>query len=90
MERSGVLLALPFQDAYRKVAETKCVYQLKGHITPVRTLTFSSDGLSLVSGGLGGLINIWSLRVSRVPKSQNQFSVPPSGVKNNTSLQAQV
>uniref|UniRef100_A0A8C6YER0 HECT-type E3 ubiquitin transferase n=1 Tax=Naja naja TaxID=35670 RepID=A0A8C6YER0_NAJNA len=41
------------KDAFRKVAETKCVYQLKGHITPVRTLTFSSDGLALVSGGLG-------------------------------------
>ncbi|KAG8144816.1 hypothetical protein E2320_013235 [Naja naja] len=43
----GTLLALPSQDAFRKVAETKCVYQLKGHITPVRTLTFSSDGLAL-------------------------------------------
>ncbi|XP_025019967.1 probable E3 ubiquitin-protein ligase HERC1 isoform X1 [Python bivittatus] len=50
------------KDAYRKVAETKCIYQLRGHITPVRTVTFSSDGLTLVSGGLGGLINIWSLR----------------------------
>ncbi|KAL7980305.1 hypothetical protein Chor_014634 [Crotalus horridus] len=57
------------KDACRKVAETKCIYQLKGHITPVRTLTFSSDGLTLVSGGLGGLINIWSLRDGSVLQS---------------------
>uniref|UniRef100_A0A3P8RJ71 Anaphase-promoting complex subunit 4 WD40 domain-containing protein n=1 Tax=Amphiprion percula TaxID=161767 RepID=A0A3P8RJ71_AMPPE len=31
---------------------------LKGHITPVRTLAFSPDGLALVSGGVGGLMNI--------------------------------
>lgn len=40
-----------------------CVLQLKGHITPVRTLAFSPDGLALASGGVGGLMNIWSLRV---------------------------
>lgn len=40
-----------------------CVFQLKGHITPVRALAFSPDGLALVSGGVGGLINVWSLRV---------------------------
>lgn len=50
------------QDRYRKSAGAKCVYQLRGHITPVRTVAFSSDGLALVSGGLGGLMNIWSLR----------------------------
>lgn len=50
------------QDGYRKSAGAKCVYQLRGHITPVRTVAFSSDGLALVSGGLGGLMNIWSLR----------------------------
>uniref|UniRef100_A0A3Q2L5Y8 HECT-type E3 ubiquitin transferase n=1 Tax=Equus caballus TaxID=9796 RepID=A0A3Q2L5Y8_HORSE len=50
------------QDGYRKSAGVKCVYQLRGHITPVRTVAFSSDGLALVSGGLGGLMNIWSLR----------------------------
>ncbi|KAM5242072.1 putative E3 ubiquitin-protein ligase HERC1 isoform 19-T29 [Hipposideros larvatus] len=50
------------QDGYRKPAGAKCVYQLRGHITPVRTVAFSSDGLALVSGGLGGLMNIWSLR----------------------------
>ena len=40
-----------------------CVFQLKGHITPVRTVAFSPDGLALASGGVGGLMNIWSLRV---------------------------
>uniref|UniRef100_A0A5F9C1Q2 HECT-type E3 ubiquitin transferase n=1 Tax=Oryctolagus cuniculus TaxID=9986 RepID=A0A5F9C1Q2_RABIT len=50
------------QDGCRKSAGVKCVYQLRGHITPVRTVAFSSDGLALVSGGLGGLMNIWSLR----------------------------
>uniref|UniRef100_A0A2R8ZY50 HECT-type E3 ubiquitin transferase n=1 Tax=Pan paniscus TaxID=9597 RepID=A0A2R8ZY50_PANPA len=50
------------QDGYRKSSGAKCVYQLRGHITPVRTVAFSSDGLALVSGGLGGLMNIWSLR----------------------------
>ncbi|ERE75739.1 putative E3 ubiquitin-protein ligase HERC1-like protein [Cricetulus griseus] len=50
------------QDGCRKSAGAKCVYQLRGHITPVRTVAFSSDGLALVSGGLGGLMNIWSLR----------------------------
>ncbi len=33
-------------------------------MTPVRTVAFSPDGLALVSGGVGGLLNIWSLRVS--------------------------
>uniref|UniRef100_A0A673N4A9 HECT-type E3 ubiquitin transferase n=1 Tax=Sinocyclocheilus rhinocerous TaxID=307959 RepID=A0A673N4A9_9TELE len=39
-----------------------CVFQLQGHLTPVRTVAFSPDGLALVSGGVGGLLNIWSLR----------------------------
>ncbi|KTF92774.1 hypothetical protein cypCar_00003724 [Cyprinus carpio] len=39
-----------------------CVFQLQGHMTPVRTVAFSPDGLALVSGGVGGLLNIWSLR----------------------------
>lgn len=40
-----------------------CVFLLRGHMTPVRTVAFSPDGLALVSGGVGGLLNIWSLRV---------------------------
>ncbi|XP_028822113.1 probable E3 ubiquitin-protein ligase HERC1 [Denticeps clupeoides] len=39
-----------------------CVFQLRGHMTPVRSLAFSTDGLALASGGVGGLLNIWSLR----------------------------
>ncbi|XP_060031692.1 probable E3 ubiquitin-protein ligase HERC1 [Erinaceus europaeus] len=50
------------QGGYRTSPAARCVYQLRGHITPVRTVAFSSDGLALVSGGLGGLMNIWSLR----------------------------
>ncbi|XP_078541321.1 putative E3 ubiquitin-protein ligase HERC1 isoform X2 [Lissotriton helveticus] len=48
------------KDGYQDTI--KCVYQLKGHITPVKTVAFSTDGLALVSGGLGGLMNVWSLR----------------------------
>ncbi|KAJ7311304.1 hypothetical protein JRQ81_006920 [Phrynocephalus forsythii] len=55
---------------YRKsAADAKCIYQLKGHITPIRTVAFSADGLALASGGLGGLINIWSLRDGSVLQS---------------------
>ncbi|XP_005987770.1 probable E3 ubiquitin-protein ligase HERC1 isoform X3 [Latimeria chalumnae] len=50
------------QDIYRKAGGATCVHILKGHITPVRTVAFSPDGLALVSGGMGGLMNIWSLR----------------------------
>ncbi|EMP26120.1 Putative E3 ubiquitin-protein ligase HERC1 [Chelonia mydas] len=57
------------KDGYRKAVDAKCIYQLRGHITPVRTLAFSSDGLVLVSGGLGGLMNIWSLRDGSVLQS---------------------
>uniref|UniRef100_A0A7M4EPI1 HECT-type E3 ubiquitin transferase n=1 Tax=Crocodylus porosus TaxID=8502 RepID=A0A7M4EPI1_CROPO len=57
------------RDGYRKAAEAKCIFQLRGHITPVRTVAFSPDGLALVSGGLGGLMNIWSLRDGSVLQS---------------------
>ncbi|RMB94614.1 hypothetical protein DUI87_29429 [Hirundo rustica rustica] len=57
------------KDGYRKALEVKCVFQLRGHITPVRTVAFSPDGLALVSGGLGGLMNIWSLRDGSVLQS---------------------
>ncbi|XP_076880016.1 putative E3 ubiquitin-protein ligase HERC1 isoform X2 [Brachyhypopomus gauderio] len=43
-------------------SEAVCVFQLRGHMTPVRTLAFSPDGLALVSGAVGGLVNVWSLR----------------------------
>ncbi|MEE6526294.1 hypothetical protein FKM82_026852, partial [Ascaphus truei] len=50
------------KELCRKTEDSRCVYKLRGHITPVRTVAFSPDGLALVSGGLGGLLNIWSLR----------------------------
>lgn len=52
------------QHPYRKPGGATCVFQLRGHVTSVRTVAFSPDGLALVSGGTGGLMNIWSLRVS--------------------------
>ncbi|KAK2499134.1 hypothetical protein MC885_001338, partial [Smutsia gigantea] len=62
LEKGGIVLIDAHKDGYRKSTGAKCIYQLRGHITPVRTVAFSSDGLALVSGGLGGLMNIWSLR----------------------------
>lgn len=44
----------------------KCMFRLSGHITAVKTLSFCPSGLALVSGGIGGLLNIWSLRVSQI------------------------
>ncbi|XP_067298543.1 probable E3 ubiquitin-protein ligase HERC1 isoform X4 [Pseudorasbora parva] len=57
-----------------------CVFQLRGHMTPVRTVAFSPDGLALVSGGVGGLLNIWSLRDGSVL----QTVVAGSGAIHNT------
>uniref|UniRef100_A0A671MPI0 HECT-type E3 ubiquitin transferase n=1 Tax=Sinocyclocheilus anshuiensis TaxID=1608454 RepID=A0A671MPI0_9TELE len=57
-----------------------CVFQLQGHMTPVRTVAFSPDGLALVSGGVGGLLNIWSLRDGSVL----QTVVAGSGAINRT------
>ncbi|XP_057693786.1 probable E3 ubiquitin-protein ligase HERC1 isoform X7 [Corythoichthys intestinalis] len=66
----------------------KCVFQLKGHITPVRIVAFSPDGLALASGGVGGLMNIWSLRDGSVVQTvvagsgaiQNIVWIPDVGV----------
>lgn len=55
------LLPLLFWRAQRDSA--KCVFLLHGHITAVKSLSFCSGGLALVSGGIGGLLNIWSLQV---------------------------
>ncbi|XP_041442593.1 probable E3 ubiquitin-protein ligase HERC1 isoform X2 [Xenopus laevis] len=57
------------KEMFRKVEDVRCVFKLRGHITPVRTVAFSHDGLALVSGGLGGLLNIWSLRDGSVLQS---------------------
>ncbi|XP_035383560.1 probable E3 ubiquitin-protein ligase HERC1 isoform X3 [Electrophorus electricus] len=51
-ERSGVV----------KRGNVKCVFRLSGHITAIKTLSFCPSGLALVSGGIGGLLNVWSLR----------------------------
>uniref|UniRef100_A0A7N6BG99 HECT-type E3 ubiquitin transferase n=1 Tax=Anabas testudineus TaxID=64144 RepID=A0A7N6BG99_ANATE len=40
----------------------KRMFVLHGHITAVKSLSFCSSGLALVSGGIGGLLNIWSLQ----------------------------
>ncbi|XP_073791889.1 probable E3 ubiquitin-protein ligase HERC1 isoform X5 [Danio rerio] len=45
-----------------KRGTAKCMFRLSGHITAVKTLSFCPSGLALVSGGIGGLLNIWSLR----------------------------
>ncbi|KAL2099644.1 hypothetical protein ACEWY4_004038 [Coilia grayii] len=45
-----------------KRGSAKCVFRLSGHITAVKTLSFCPSGMALVSGGIGGLLNIWSLR----------------------------
>ncbi|XP_016106101.1 probable E3 ubiquitin-protein ligase HERC1 [Sinocyclocheilus grahami] len=45
-----------------KRCNAKCVFRLSGHITAVKTLSFCPSGLALVSGGIGGVLNIWSLR----------------------------
>ncbi|KAJ8286644.1 hypothetical protein GJAV_G00041500 [Gymnothorax javanicus] len=45
-----------------KRGSAKCIFRLNGHITAVKTLSFCPSGLALLSGGIGGLINVWSLR----------------------------
>ncbi|XP_033952277.1 probable E3 ubiquitin-protein ligase HERC1 isoform X3 [Pseudochaenichthys georgianus] len=45
-----------------KQESAKSVFVLHGHITAVKSLSFCSSGLALVSGGIGGLLNIWSLQ----------------------------
>uniref|UniRef100_A0A8C9U1I0 HECT-type E3 ubiquitin transferase n=1 Tax=Scleropages formosus TaxID=113540 RepID=A0A8C9U1I0_SCLFO len=45
-----------------KRGAAKCVFRLNGHITAVKTLSFSPNGMALLSGGIGGLLNIWSLQ----------------------------
>ncbi|XP_043943342.1 probable E3 ubiquitin-protein ligase HERC1 [Protopterus annectens] len=54
----------PVQSKEKKPQQsnsTKYHMRLSGHITAVKTVSFSPDGLALLSGGIGGLINIWSL-----------------------------
>ncbi|XP_048876533.1 probable E3 ubiquitin-protein ligase HERC1 isoform X3 [Brienomyrus brachyistius] len=45
-----------------KRGHAKCVFRLNGHVTAVKTLSFCPTGMALLSGGIGGLLNIWSLQ----------------------------
>ncbi|XP_038130884.1 probable E3 ubiquitin-protein ligase HERC1 isoform X2 [Cyprinodon tularosa] len=60
----NILNSPPSQDKSFEVKQdsAKCIFVLKGHITAVKSLSFCSSGLALVSGGIGGLLNIWSLQ----------------------------
>uniref|UniRef100_A0A672ZRT2 HECT-type E3 ubiquitin transferase n=1 Tax=Sphaeramia orbicularis TaxID=375764 RepID=A0A672ZRT2_9TELE len=68
--QGGSVVSLPkiksSSSSQEKNTETKdgakCVFVLHGHITAVKSLAFCSSGLALVSGGIGGLLNIWSLQ----------------------------
>ncbi|KAL6096756.1 uncharacterized protein ACO6RY_06004 [Pungitius sinensis] len=70
LPQGGTFVSLPNilnssqrQDKSTDVKEkAKCVFVLHGHITAVKSLSFCSSGLALVSGGVGGLLNIWSLQ----------------------------
>ncbi|XP_067431218.1 probable E3 ubiquitin-protein ligase HERC1 isoform X7 [Thunnus thynnus] len=70
MPQGGTVVSLPnilnsssSQDKSTDVKDSaKCAYVLHGHITAVKSLSFCSGGLALVSGGIGGLLNIWSLQ----------------------------
>ncbi|XP_041666433.1 probable E3 ubiquitin-protein ligase HERC1 isoform X2 [Cheilinus undulatus] len=61
----------PSQDKSTEVKQesAKCVFVLHGHITAVKSLSFCSSGLALVSGGIGGLLNIWSLQDGSVAQT---------------------
>ncbi|XP_029024458.1 probable E3 ubiquitin-protein ligase HERC1 isoform X3 [Betta splendens] len=70
LPQGGMIVSLPnilnnssSQHKNSDVKDTaKCVFVLNGHITAVKSLSFCSSGLALVSGGIGGLLNIWSLQ----------------------------
>ncbi|XP_078812489.1 putative E3 ubiquitin-protein ligase HERC1 isoform X5 [Oryzias latipes] len=68
MPQGGTVVSLPnifnspTQDKSPEVRDSaKCAFVLHGHITAVKSLSFCFSGLALVSGGIGGLLNIWSL-----------------------------
>ncbi|KAF7670462.1 hypothetical protein LDENG_00124780 [Lucifuga dentata] len=60
----NILGSSPSQEKNSDVKHdsAKCVFVLSGNITAVKSLTFCPSGLVLVSGGIGGLLNIWSLQ----------------------------
>ncbi|XP_072108525.1 probable E3 ubiquitin-protein ligase HERC1 isoform X1 [Mobula birostris] len=50
------------EDRFRFRGRAKCMFRLNAHITAVVAVSFSPNGLALLSGGIGGLINIWSMQ----------------------------
>ncbi|XP_051786021.1 probable E3 ubiquitin-protein ligase HERC1 isoform X2 [Erpetoichthys calabaricus] len=68
--QGGTVVSLPnlvsntqnrqFREGQR-LSGTTCSFTLNGHVTAVKSVCFSSNGMILLSGGIGGLINIWSL-----------------------------
>ncbi|XP_029941533.1 probable E3 ubiquitin-protein ligase HERC1 [Salarias fasciatus] len=70
LPQGGTIVSLPNisnssrgQDKGSEVKDSaKCAFVLHGHNTAVKSLSFCSSGLALVSGGIGGLLNIWSLQ----------------------------
>ncbi|XP_037609794.1 probable E3 ubiquitin-protein ligase HERC1 isoform X5 [Sebastes umbrosus] len=71
LPQGGTFVSLPNmlnssqgQDKSTEVKQeiAKSVFVLHGHITAVKSLSFCSSGMALVSGGIGGLLNIWSLQ----------------------------
>ncbi|XP_065821674.1 probable E3 ubiquitin-protein ligase HERC1 isoform X4 [Labrus bergylta] len=77
LPQGGTVVSLPnilnsplSQDKNTEVKEgASCVFVLHGHITAVKSLSFCSTGLALVSGGIGGLLNIWSLQDGSVSQT---------------------
>uniref|UniRef100_A0A8C2X9J9 HECT-type E3 ubiquitin transferase n=1 Tax=Cyclopterus lumpus TaxID=8103 RepID=A0A8C2X9J9_CYCLU len=59
LPQGGTFVSLP---NILSSSRAKSVFVLRGHITGVKSLSFCSSGLALVSGGIGGLLNIWSLQ----------------------------
>ncbi|XP_069780317.1 probable E3 ubiquitin-protein ligase HERC1 isoform X3 [Narcine bancroftii] len=49
------------KERFQFRGRAKCMFRLNAHITAVVAVSFSANGLMLLSGGIGGLINIWSL-----------------------------
>lgn len=64
-----VVKLLPSYSFFSQQESAKCVFVLHGHITAVKSLSFCSSGLALVSGGIGGLLNIWSLQVRKTTRN---------------------
>ncbi|XP_029920656.1 probable E3 ubiquitin-protein ligase HERC1 isoform X2 [Myripristis murdjan] len=58
----------------------KCLFTLNGHITAVKSISFCPSGLALVSGGIGGLLNIWSLQDGSVLQTVTGFGSVVSAV----------